>query len=392
MLWCAMAIDAADQQTLPSDPVEDFEARVYVKRIRQAYEHTVGNRLRTLMATLFIGLVLWFAQVSNQVLVFWVAFSLATNIAVLTLELRFRDVDLDVIKARRWARLRLFFGGLAASPYGLSIFLLPPDSSTVYELLIFIIVSTSVSISAIGFPTLPSLYLTVNFLTMGLLTLRFLSQWDQIHLFIAAMAIVWQITVVRKAWEISQTVIDGIRTNEQLEQEISQHEITKGKLSHMAFHDPLTDIANRRLFIEFAKNRFMNAARTGSQAGVLLIDLDNFKPINDQYGHHVGDLVLQEVAKRLKDVMRGGDIAARIGGDEFSVLASEVEGRDGADQLAERIEACILAPMVINDITHKVSASIGVALFPDDGQELDEILKRADTNMYSVKSEKKLSA
>ena len=155
----------------------------------------------------------------------------------------------------------------------------------------------------------------------------------------------------------------------------------------MAQHDVLTGLPNRKLSCEFAE-RLLNSARRGhSQVGVLFIDMDRFKPINDTYGHEVGDAVLKEVARRLKTCVRGEDTAGRLGGDEFLVVLSHIHGAANAAHVAQHLVASLSEPYCVGDLVLHSSPSIGISLFPEDGSDLDILLQHADVAMYHAKEE-----
>jgi len=167
--------------------------------------------------------------------------------------------------------------------------------------------------------------------------------------------------------------IEALKQSEQLAQ-------------HLALHDPLTGLANRRLFEERLKQALSGAAR--SQQGVALcgIDLDGFKPINDQYGHGAGDQVLKQVAARLNETVRANDIVARLGGDEFALVLVGVEDEHEAMQVLERCLAALREPMSIGPAqTVRIGASLGVALSTVHGHSLPTLMRLADDAMYQAK-------
>ncbi len=154
---------------------------------------------------------------------------------------------------------------------------------------------------------------------------------------------------------------------------------------HQALHDGLTQLPNRILFRRRAEAATSKAAADGHHAGVLLVDLDRFKEINDTLGHAHGDLMLQTLAARLRNSLRAVDTVARFGGDEFAVLLPDIDHPSEAEHLAERLLAALQEPFAINGITLTVGASVGIACFPDDGDDVDLLLRRADVAMYAAK-------
>lgn len=155
-------------------------------------------------------------------------------------------------------------------------------------------------------------------------------------------------------------------------------------LQRLARHDPLTGLGNRMLLEERLGHALERAARQGTRLGVLLLDLDGFKPINDTHGHAVGDAVLQAIAQRLQAAVRSVDTVARLGGDEFVVVA------DGPDlpALLPRVRDAVEAPIAWEGLRLQVRASLGVAEFPRDGTSCDALLAHADQAMYAAKQRK----
>ena len=159
------------------------------------------------------------------------------------------------------------------------------------------------------------------------------------------------------------------------------------QLRHLALHDPLTGLANRTQLEAKLEESLARHQRSGHHAAVLFIDLDRFKPINDQLGHDVGDALLRELAQRLLALVRQGDVAARVGGDEFVLLLDGVETMRSADQVAERALASLTEPVHIGPHALTVGASIGIAGGPGAPADAATLLKQADTAMYQAKAE-----
>ncbi|MDE2584971.1 MAG: diguanylate cyclase, partial [Betaproteobacteria bacterium] len=149
--------------------------------------------------------------------------------------------------------------------------------------------------------------------------------------------------------------------------------------------DPLTGLVNRAGLDQVLRQLFGDKRRTGQSLALLLLDLDDFKPVNDRYGHAVGDRLLVTVAERLRACIRTDDVAARLGGDEFVVVLPQVRTREDAAQVAAKMVAAVAEPVQINGITAKVSASIGIALYPEDGGDALTLFNRADAAMYEAK-------
>ncbi|MBI2751119.1 MAG: GGDEF domain-containing protein [Burkholderiales bacterium] len=157
------------------------------------------------------------------------------------------------------------------------------------------------------------------------------------------------------------------------------------ELRHMAQHDPLTGLPNRAMFSDRLQHELARARRQEGRFAVIFLDLDNFKPINDHFGHAVGDRLLQQVARRLQDAIRASDTVGRIGGDEFVVLMPELTEPEAASGLAEKIRQAVRQPFTVDDHQLCISCSLGVAVYPEDGIDEIALTKSADTAMYRAK-------
>lgn len=167
--------------------------------------------------------------------------------------------------------------------------------------------------------------------------------------------------------------------------DVSQARAIELKLAHLAQHDSLTDLPNRTLLLDRLNQSIALARRYGRHVAVLFIDLDRFKRINDSLGHGIGDRVLQNVGKRLTAAVRGSDTVGRHGGDEFVVVLSEVEHAQNAERHTKRLHATLTECHTIAGHDLQVNVSIGVSMFPNDGEDAETLIKCADAAMYSVK-------
>ena len=167
--------------------------------------------------------------------------------------------------------------------------------------------------------------------------------------------------------------------------DVSERRRLQDRVEHLALHDPLTDLPNSRLMLDRLEQGLAAARRANRMIGVMYIDLDGFKPINDTHGHDAGDQVLKQFASRLKGALRAVDSVARIGGDEFVAILAEISNSGDASKAADRVLACLGEPFHLGGTPARLSASIGLTLFPVHGEDAQSLLQRADTAMYQAK-------
>ncbi len=167
--------------------------------------------------------------------------------------------------------------------------------------------------------------------------------------------------------------------------DVTERKGLEEQLRHQAFHDPLTKLANRARFTDRLEHALARASRTSNGLAVLFMDLDNFKSVNDSFGHRVGDEVLVEIGRRIEGCLRAGDTCARFGGDEFAILLEDVDGIQGVAHLAARIAQSLEAPHSKGAGEVVVSASLGIAITDEQPISADDLLRKADLAMYAAK-------
>lgn len=168
--------------------------------------------------------------------------------------------------------------------------------------------------------------------------------------------------------------------------DVTERKRNEEMISHQAYHDVLTDLPNRVLYRDRLELALSQAKRNQTELAVMFVDLDRFKRVNDSLGHQIGDKLLQQVALRLKKNLRSGDTLARLGGDEFILLLPELRERQHAAIAAEKLRDCLSQPFQIGVNELYVSASIGISIYPSDGETMDALIQHADIAMYHVKS------
>lgn len=187
---------------------------------------------------------------------------------------------------------------------------------------------------------------------------------------------------------INTTLAQEVRERKKLEQKLSDSKAQEERARYLAYHDITTGLANRALLNERLDHALIQAERHNWSLAIMYMDLDKFKSINDTYGHHVGDKVLQLVGERLQACVRAEDTISRIGGDEFLCLLIEVKDDSDVAKVAELMFRNISATCEINHIKLVIKPSIGIAMYPRDGVTAEVLLKNADAAMYKAKQGK----
>lgn len=170
-----------------------------------------------------------------------------------------------------------------------------------------------------------------------------------------------------------------------------ERKLAYSQLRHLALHDELTTLPNRRACMEMLGWALSRAKRNHTEFGLMFLDLDDFKQVNDSFGHHIGDLLLIEVSKAFKQSIREHDYLARLAGDEFLLIVTDLSESSTLTTLAERLIASVANPFILENHAVKVSVSIGIATYPQAGDSVEDMLKKADSALYKVKNEGKQS-
>jgi diguanylate cyclase (GGDEF)-like protein/PAS domain S-box-containing protein len=168
-------------------------------------------------------------------------------------------------------------------------------------------------------------------------------------------------------------------------QDITARKEAEERIQHLADHDELTDLPNRRLFCDLIHFNLAQARRNKTKFAILFLDLDRFKQINDTLGHEAGDEVLKAAGVRLRSTIRESDIIARVGGDEFTILLSDMAHVDAITEVARKIMDSFRLPLMVVPHEIVVTPSIGISIYPDDGEDIDSLLRNADMAMYQAK-------
>jgi diguanylate cyclase (GGDEF)-like protein len=217
----------------------------------------------------------------------------------------------------------------------------------------------------------------------------------EFHYDLAPMVL--QFGIDHRDWEIDNLLftimimsfsllIFGYRRVKDLSRAMRARKLTEMDALRLARHDPLTGLPNRRFFVE-KLNENLSETTDASRTAVLMLDLDGFKLVNDAYGHAVGDLALQEFARRVTEVMHSGSLLTRIGGDEFAIIAPNISSLDDPTVLARRIIAALGEPFLVGKAQTTLGVGIGIAIAPEDGMEFELLVQHADRALYRAKAE-----
>lgn len=370
-----------------------LQEQVRLTQARLFFEHSRGNMPSLLAASLLVALVLHGGGTPPVVVASWFAAVFTAAVFISVYSNRLAQVPLSETNRRPLLVRRIAIGTIVVLLCGLSGFLLPAEAPLTTYAFLFLILSGLVSVAALAYAMMPAYYLILNGAALAPPTLLFLwiyfERADTNFLLLVVMSLTWQAVILKKALRVSRTAIEAIVLNERLQTEIVSHEQAREAIRHLALHDVLTDLANRRHFNETLERTLGVAARAQTCFGLLLIDLDGFKPVNDTHGHAVGDRVLQAVADALRGGVRGSDFVARLGGDEFAVILENIAGSADIDEVARKLRMRLDRTLEIDGRQIAVAASIGSAMYPDDGDDTERLQLVADKRMYADKHARK---
>ena len=379
----------------PSDLGATLEDRVALERTRQFFGLAQGNMLSMMVGAATVAIVLHSGGTERMRIGIWGLLFLIACGGVLWFEHRVQCVGLHPHNHRRLLRTRIQIGTGVALFYGLAGWLLPDRPTLEQDTLLFVILSTVVTVGSLSFSAMPPHYLWISAATMGPLLAhlvhRYASFGEYSYLLLLGMCIAWLGFVLHKSLAVSRTTIEAIRLNQELHDEIAEHQRTRDAMRFMALHDALTGLGNRRYFDQELKRAIANARRGHQRFGLVALDLNEFKPVNDRLGHAAGDQLLQSVAQRLKESVREGDFCARLGGDEFALLLFGTIDQNAmlraAAHLQHRLEGVHYLDCAQTAV--QATASIGWAVYPDDGDAFASLMGVADARMYREKQGRK---
>lgn len=353
--------------------------------IKHVYDQTLTAMVASLLCTSLIVIGLYNPEGSNVRLLSWSALTFIITFARIALSSLFKRNENIENRMTPWCELYILGAILGGACWGfMGVYLFPTGSPVEQTFMILMVagvtagsvpLSAAIPGAAIGFlltatvPLIATIAVTGNHLY---------------HLFDLALSVylVYMIVITLKTYRLIRNSIILKYDNDIL---LANLETTNKKLEQAATHDPLTKIPNRTLFQENLRKALLAATLNSRFLALLYIDLDNFKIVNDMYGHHAGDRVLQIIINRLRSYLHKNDNLARLGGDELAVIIDHAHDHEEIETIASKICRLIAIPIKVGELSMSISASIGISVFPDDGLDEESLLKNADKCMYYAK-------
>jgi diguanylate cyclase (GGDEF)-like protein len=371
---------------LSADTTGALRERVFLERLKLFYQSLKLSNTAVVVNSLLLALILQTPQ-TRDVLIPWLAVTLLIAAYRFTTIWRFNSQSAaqHEARARGWYIEMMLGVSLSGATWGSAGFFLFDLSDVVTQTFLAFIVAgmcAGAVVSLSAFAEAASVFLALSLLPFFARLAMELNPDTAIMAFIVLLYLALMIVFARR---VNQTVVTGLEMTHLR----SQAEAT---IERQAMYDALTGLPNRRLLRDRLDQAVSHSRRSGKQAAVLFLDLDYFKRINDSLGHGAGDELLIEVARRLRSHLRNEDTAARLGGDEFVAVLADISGNI-SDAIAlvrrrgEELRQAIEAPMRLQGNEVHVTVSIGVSLLPADTDDVDDLLRHADTAMYRAKDE-----
>jgi diguanylate cyclase (GGDEF)-like protein len=286
---------------------------------------------------------------------------------------------------KTWRRLYVLASFITGAAWGFTGVLLISTQNSIYLTFIVLILGGITAASVPLFAGILPAAFVFLILTIVPTAIHLLFMKNPLYILLAAMMGAYLIVLlamsIRQHKMIKKSYSLQFENKELLKKQAS---LIK-KLERTASHDSLTNLANRSLFVPFLSQAIQRSQRINTMLGLLFLDLDNFKQVNDEYGHHMGDLLLIEIAKRLKNILRKTDVVFRLGGDEFAIILENILHKKNIITIAENIITSLTNVIKIEDFDISIGISIGISLCPIDGIEMNTLLKGADIAMYYAK-------
>lgn len=358
----------------------------------------VYNQIETALAASFFcaGIVVigfYSSEKINTNLYIWAALYLFVVFLRVCLLKAYRKERIPAKRIRMWRRLYEVGACLGGVTWGLAALLLLPDASYTQQTLLILmlagVTSGAAPLSA-ALPAASNAFLIAAVVPFMVILYFFKGSIYLLFDFALTLYLLYTIVVVARMHVLMKNSIllkfenDNLLLN--LTDAKTQLEISNQKLEQAATHDPLTQLANRNLFQENLQIAMDSANKNKTLLALLYLDLDHFKEANDTYGHEAGDLILTTVTERIKDYFGSDKNIARLGGDEIAVILDNINNLNEIVIIARKLCQLVALPIPKDENQLKVTASIGVSIYPNDGSNAEALVRSADKNMYSIKN------
>jgi len=376
---------AQKQGIMTSELSNRQNRKLHAALIKHVYMQAhIGAAASTFCASI-IFIALFEAQKNNSPLFLWGSLFLIITIARVIFTILYKTQHYLGQRINLWRNLYILGSALGGTTWGyLGVFLLPHANAAQQSLIVLMtagVTAGAVPLSA-AIPEAAIAFLVLTIFPFIMSILLFEDSTFLLFDMALSLYLLYTIVLTIKIYKLIKNSIVLQFENNLL---LTHLEISNKKLEHAATHDALTQVANRRLFIENLKKSIESAKKNNAMLALFYIDLDNFKSANDRYGHQAGDRILIAAIERLKNYFQKDDHIARLGGDELAIIIENAQNKNEIEMIARDICHLIALPIEMDNIILHVSASIGISIYPYDGQEMEMLLHRADEYMYSVK-------
>jgi diguanylate cyclase (GGDEF)-like protein len=345
-----------------------------------------ANGRSLVSSTLLAALVAYFQRylVALPTVSTWLILIVLVNIGRLFMALSYKRHQVNdnflITKRLRQFRIGLF---VSAFLWGSSSIILSPSNELQHQMLLIFVLTGMTAGAVISYSVDKVSAIIFMLLTLVPMLVRLFLVGDSVAMAMSVSGFLYVIFMIASIGNINRNLIESITLRfEAVERE--------NEIKQLAFYDSLTNLPNRRLLFDRLEHALIMSARTGRRGALLFLDLDYFKNLNDNHGHFMGDLLLQQVAERLLSCVRESDTVARLGGDEFVVMLEDlsedrIEAMQQVEVLGEKIVIALNRPYHLNALQHHCSTSIGIAMFGEHGNSNEVLLKNADEAMYQAK-------
>jgi diguanylate cyclase (GGDEF)-like protein len=371
---------------LPTSKITSSELkdRVNVERAKIYFGHTLGSLIALIVGLVIAVILLYILEVSLLLILLWALSLGMTGVVLFRFEHSIKNKVLTPSTIYPLISKRLMISFAIALIWGLFIQLIPESSKLGYTFA-YIAMSTFINIGFLSYAIIPIHFLITFIGVLVPLQTTLFSHYrytsDPFFVILALTFIVCEGILFVKAVLNAKTSIKAIVLNEQLKDEISKYSKAQEHIEFLAYHDHLTGCWNRR----YVEKHLLEHLNNGASLGIILLDINYFKPINDTYGHNFGDELLVQFAKTLENALPSRALLGRLGGDEFIVVLEPCHSFSDLEAEAKRCKRLLKKTYAINSIELDSSASVGWAMAPAETNEIDTLIHLADERMYADK-------